>query len=172
MYFIPFFSFEKIGRETRRFYFLQNFFFYLCFFSLKTNLIFRFVGCLSFLFWPELKIIDYHDWKNWVRIGIGFGTTKFFFVFFLSSLIFVVYNGSRAAMQYQTVITIWYSGSTIAAWNFDLDHRLFPADDLCLVWVDFEPPEKIIGKIIFLVKLKLLTAKQSNPLDFDDFFSR
>ena len=45
-------------------------------------------------------------------------------------------------MQYQTVITIWYSGSTIAAWNFDLDHRLFPAGDLDLVWVDFEPPGK------------------------------
>ena len=172
MYFIPFFSFEKVGRETRRFYFLQNFFFTCAFFSLKTNLIFRFVGCLSFLFWPELKIIDYHDWKNWVRIGIGFGTTKFFFRVFLSSLIFVVYNGSRAAMQYQTVITIWYSGSTIAAWNFDLDHRLFPADDLCLVWVDFEPPEKIIGKIIFLVKLKLLTAKQYKIVGFWRFFCR
>ena len=96
----------------------------------------------------------------------------FVFVFFLSSLIFVVYNGSRAAMQYQTVITIWYSGSTIAAWNFDLDHRLFPADDLCLVWVDFEPPEKIIGKIIFLVKLKLLTAKQYKTVGFWRFFCR
>ena len=142
-------------------------------FFTKNKFDFQICWCLSFLFWPELKIIDYHDWKNWVRIGIGFGTTKFFFfVFFLSSLIFVVYNGSRAAMQYQTVITIWYSGSTIAAWNFDLDHRLFPADDLCLVWVDFEPPEKIIGKIIFLVKLKLLTAKQSKTVGFWRFFSR
>ena len=150
MYFIPFFSFEKIGRETRRFYFLQNFFFYLCFFFTKNKFDFQICWVSFFPFLARIK----NNRLSWLeKLGSDRHRIRnnqiFVFVFFLSSssLIFVVYNGSRAAMQYQTVITIWYSGSTIAAWNFDLDHRLFPADDLCLVWVDFEPPEKIIGKI-------------------------
>ena len=40
-----------------------------------------------------------------------------------------------------------------SAWNFDLGHRLYPAGDLDLVWVDFEPPENIKSQIKYVLLL-------------------